>query len=145
MPYVYGHISGTDQIIMEPIYREACDSCHKRKIRCTASASGACLNCRHTGRPCVYSIRDEMGRPRKGSRRRKKSPLAHDTREISPPTTTLTTSNDEAGDGSSWTPPLPRHPDLPRSDSGLMPVPGVPPSSWPHRSSFDVESYDGIL
>ena len=56
---------------MESLHRSACDECHDRKIKCTTNAPGACLNCQGTGRVCIFSPRDEMGRPRKTGRRAK--------------------------------------------------------------------------
>lgn len=54
---------------MESLHRSACDECHDRKIKCTTSVPGACLNCQGTGRVCIFSPRDEMGRPRKTGRK----------------------------------------------------------------------------
>lgn len=50
---------------MESVLRDACDTCHRRKIRCPTEAVGACSNCRKSGQVCVYSPRSEMGRPRR--------------------------------------------------------------------------------
>lgn len=50
-----------------PVLREACDACHRRKMRCPAEGVGACLNCRRTGQVCQSSPRSEMGRPRRQS------------------------------------------------------------------------------
>ena len=56
---------------MERKYRGACDTCHTRKIKCANNGPGACTNCQSSGRQCVFSLRDEMGRPRKSSTRAK--------------------------------------------------------------------------
>lgn len=49
---------------MEPVLREACDTCHRRKMRCPPAGVGACVNCRKSGQVCTYSPRSDMGRPR---------------------------------------------------------------------------------
>ncbi|USP75031.1 hypothetical protein yc1106_02305 [Curvularia clavata] len=64
---------------MESLHRSACDECHDRKIKCTTNAPGACLNCQGTGRVCIFSPRDEMGRPRKAGRRAKDRSAADKT------------------------------------------------------------------
>jgi hypothetical protein len=45
-------------------HRDACDECHRRKIRCIAD-HGACQYCIHWGNSCTYSPRVPLGRPRK--------------------------------------------------------------------------------
>ncbi|KAF2146411.1 uncharacterized protein K452DRAFT_219698 [Aplosporella prunicola CBS 121167] len=45
--------------------RNACDACHKRKIRCIASRNGGpCHNCQSRGLPCFFLPRYKSGRPR---------------------------------------------------------------------------------
>lgn len=61
--------------------REACDECHTRKIRCPSATSGACLNCRTTGRICTFSPRKGMGRPKNSERKKSRR-----SDVISPPT-----------------------------------------------------------
>ncbi|KAI1100337.1 hypothetical protein F4804DRAFT_336348 [Jackrogersella minutella] len=58
---------------METVFREACDACHRRKMRCPHEGVGACANCRRTGQICQFSPRDEMGRPRFKPRGSKKT------------------------------------------------------------------------
>lgn len=48
-------------------YRDACDQCHIRKIKCISDQKGACFGCRHNARRCVFSPRDEMGRPKRAA------------------------------------------------------------------------------
>lgn len=57
---------------MEQKHREACDACHDRKIQCPSKGPGACSNCQTTGRICVFSPREEMGRPRKAGKRKER-------------------------------------------------------------------------
>ena len=58
---------------MAAVLRDACDACHKRKMRCPPDGVGACLNCRRTGQVCQYSPRCEMGRPRLTSPTKKRT------------------------------------------------------------------------
>ena len=45
--------------------RNACDACHKRKIRCIMSRSGgSCHNCKSRGLSCYFLPRYKSGRPR---------------------------------------------------------------------------------
>ncbi|EFW19034.1 conserved hypothetical protein [Coccidioides posadasii str. Silveira] len=45
--------------------RNACDACHKRKIRCIVSRNGGpCHNCRSRGLSCYFLPRYRSGRPR---------------------------------------------------------------------------------
>lgn len=47
--------------------RNACDACHKRKIRCIVSRSGGpCHNCKSRGLSCYFLPRYKSGRPRIG-------------------------------------------------------------------------------
>jgi Fungal Zn(2)-Cys(6) binuclear cluster domain len=48
----------------QQIFREACEECHQRKIRCVPR-NGPCDNCVSNGRDCVFRQRSAMGRPRK--------------------------------------------------------------------------------
>ncbi|KAK4118272.1 hypothetical protein N657DRAFT_403505 [Parathielavia appendiculata] len=50
------------------VLRDACDACHRRKMRCPSEGAGACANCRRTGQVCQFSPRSEMGRPRLNNR-----------------------------------------------------------------------------
>ncbi|KAI4101560.1 MAG: hypothetical protein L6R37_004886 [Teloschistes peruensis] len=50
-------------------HREACDECHRRKIRCL-NGTGACLKCQATGHTCTFSPRKGMGRPKNGERKK---------------------------------------------------------------------------
>ena len=52
---------------VEPVLRDACDVCHRRKTRCLTQGTGACVACRTSGRTCVFSPRSNMGRPRRGA------------------------------------------------------------------------------
>ncbi|KAN0081815.1 hypothetical protein V8E54_003113 [Elaphomyces granulatus] len=45
-------------------FREACEECHRRKIRCVSN-NGACQYCVLSGRDCIFRPRSVMGRPRK--------------------------------------------------------------------------------
>ncbi|KAK2612052.1 hypothetical protein QQS21_001901 [Conoideocrella luteorostrata] len=49
--------------------RNACDACHKRKIRChMPSEGGSCLNCLSKGLRCYFLPRHKSGRPRMNGR-----------------------------------------------------------------------------
>jgi hypothetical protein len=49
-----------------PKVRDACESCHKRKIRCLLDpGSTACRSCSVTGTSCLFAPRAKAGRPRR--------------------------------------------------------------------------------
>ncbi|KAJ5654236.1 hypothetical protein N7490_001239 [Penicillium lividum] len=51
--------------VAQPHVRNACDACHKRKIRCIMSRSGgSCHNCKSRGLSCYFLPRHKSGRPR---------------------------------------------------------------------------------
>ncbi|POR32682.1 Uncharacterized protein TPAR_07103 [Tolypocladium paradoxum] len=52
---------------MSAVLRNACDYCHRRKMRCTSAGGGACAYCRQNGQACTFSLRSHMGRPRRRS------------------------------------------------------------------------------
>jgi hypothetical protein len=56
---------------MDQKLRQACDTCHARKIKCTSDGSGACAFCKSNRSSCTFSPRDTMGRPRKPSKETK--------------------------------------------------------------------------
>lgn len=55
--------------------RDACDSCHFRKIRCWSTTHGICYPCQSHGRTCVFGNRKAMGRPRKVKKPNPTGPL----------------------------------------------------------------------
>jgi ribosomal protein L37AE/L43A len=65
--------SMTNMEQQQTVHRNACDSCHIRKVRCTTNGPGACQNCQDNFRVCTFSPRDEMGRPKKNGNKRKKT------------------------------------------------------------------------
>ena len=67
-------------------HRDACDACHYRKIRCPFSGPGACANCQSFGRVCVFSPRDEMGRPKRSTAKKgREGPRKKSRSKSSPP------------------------------------------------------------
>lgn len=57
-------------------YRDACNDCHSRKVKCEQGPTGgACLNCQNAGKECVYgstrvrlsSVRSELAESRAAS------------------------------------------------------------------------------
>lgn len=57
-----------------PKIREACENCHRRKIRCIiAQGNTACVNCVHNGTACLFAPRSKPGRPRRESREKRAS------------------------------------------------------------------------
>lgn len=62
-------------------FREACEECHRRKIRCVSN-NGACQYCVASGRACTFHPRSVMGRPRK----HKLPKTGGSSRTSSPPT-----------------------------------------------------------
>lgn len=67
-----------------PRVRSACESCHKRKVRCLLMPGReACQNCSASGSQCLFAPRVKTGRPRLGRPLSSpmQSPLSHDAFE----------------------------------------------------------------
>ncbi|EFR04285.1 hypothetical protein MGYG_07294 [Nannizzia gypsea CBS 118893] len=75
----------------QPNIRNACDACHKRKIRCMVSRNGGpCYNCKSRGLSCYFLPRYRSGRPR---RRDNSSPETIETITPTPTPTPPSTNN----------------------------------------------------
>ena len=124
-------------------HRDACDACHYRKIRCPFAGPGACSNCQNSGRVCVFSPRDEMGRPKKCTPKKGRE----GTRKRSSTKNSLPKKQDE-----------PEHPTQPAEDKilpdvitkeeGTILVEGVDlsfPDEWQDFLSFPVDEKDIVL
>jgi len=94
-------MASTDSVIstVSPRVRDACESCHKRKIRCfLESGSPACQSCLTSGDSCLFAPRAKAGRPRRtyseNQRRkipwdRRPSKLLNESRQFSSSANTL--------------------------------------------------------
>jgi len=139
------HRKPSEPVAMNQIqkHREACDACHNRKIRCPFVGPGACSNCQNTGQVCVFSPRDEMGRPKKcntkkgreGPRKRPstKNSLPKKQEDSDQPTQS---TNDKT-----W-------PNVFTQREGSMPVEAADlsfPDEWQNFLSFPTDEFDSIL
>ena len=125
-------------------HRDACDACHYRKIRCPFAGPGACSNCQSSGRVCVFSPRDEMGRPKKCAP--KKGARKRSTTKNSPPK-----KQEEPEIPIQPIQPIEDNktlPNAPAKEEGTIPVEGVDlsfPDEWQDFLSFPVDEKDIVL
>lgn len=69
--------------------RDACDACHRRKIRCVASSEGgACHHCQSRGLSCYFLPRHRSGRPRLNQPRYRSGRPRSDQLQLSSPVAT---------------------------------------------------------